>query len=462
MHKAIDRLRDQTSPRKAMHKAIDKIRDQKSSRKAMHKAIDKLRNQKESRKLNLRNHDKKESRMYYIKKRNDLRYQKQLLNLLLTDTGFDAICICCLQYKNKNLCKLVQDQMKLNYGTFFVKQCYLLKKKNENQYICNMCFGQIKQGKVPKRSQVSRYKFANFPISFIHSLKRSCTFKEQQYNKAFQEEKEIYERKALELNRLESYLLKRVIPFVRIAHCPRGPYLKLKGDLILISSNIEHSMSRILPVEQHLIPVSFKRKLAYSGYYIEEIVEKDKVKLYLEWFKRHNHLYKDVEIDSNLMESFQAQSLESTSEFENITRGDIEKCSSLVDNDIDDDVQEIFCADNFDQPLEIHETNDSEYTHIKTSIFMNKYSDDCTLPTVANKVAEMICILEQSNQIAITDENDFEIDDEYIDEEEFMSKVQELNSQKELITKQQDVDICLDEEKTLIEITDQLDENKLI
>ena len=37
---------------------------------------------------------------------------------------------------------------------------------------------------------------------------------------------------------------KLVIPFIRIAHCPKGPYLKLKGDLILISSDISHSITR--------------------------------------------------------------------------------------------------------------------------------------------------------------------------------------------------------------------------
>ena len=95
-----------------------------------------------------------------------------------------------------------------------------------------------------------------------------------------------YERKVLSLNRLEAYLLKSVIPFIRIAHCPRGPYLKVKGDLILISSDLDHSLSKVLPLQQSLIPVCFKRKLAYSGSYIEEYVEKEKIKMYFTWFNR--------------------------------------------------------------------------------------------------------------------------------------------------------------------------------
>ena len=114
------------------------------------------------------------------------------------------------------------------------------------------------------------------------------------------------------MNRLEAYLLKITIPFIRIAHCPRGPYLKVKGDLILISSDIDHSLSKILPLKQSLIPVCFKRKLCYSGSYIEEYVEKEKIKLHFEWFKRNNHLYKNITLDSKLIDDFFNESIQDT------------------------------------------------------------------------------------------------------------------------------------------------------
>ena len=63
----------------------------------------------------------------------------------------------------------------------------------------------------------------------------------------------------LKLNRLEDYLLKPVIPFIRIGHLPRGRYFQLKGELIMISADVIETMKRILPVEQNLIPVSFKK-----------------------------------------------------------------------------------------------------------------------------------------------------------------------------------------------------------
>ena len=91
--------------------------------------------------------------------------------------------------------------------------------------------------------------------------------------------------KAFQLNKLESHLLKLIIPFVRVAHCSRGSYIKVKGSLILISADISHSMNKILPQRQNLLPVCLKRKLEYSGNYIEEIIDKTKVRAYFNFYK---------------------------------------------------------------------------------------------------------------------------------------------------------------------------------
>ena len=170
---------------------------------------------------------------------------------------------------------------------------------------------------MPKNSKVNKYKFASFPKSLTEVLKAKCHYKEQESNSSFYQSEELYDREFLKLNRLEAYILKLVIPFIRIAHCPKGPYLKLKGDLILITADLVHSLNKVLPVEQNLIPVSFKRKLVYSGSYIEEYVEKDKLMLYFNWFKSNNHLFEDVVLDSELIEQFENESLVFAQSFEN-------------------------------------------------------------------------------------------------------------------------------------------------
>ena len=106
---------------------------------------------------------------------------------------------------------------------------------------------------------------------------------------------------ALELNKLEAHILKLVIPFVRIAHCPRGAYFKVRGNLILISADISHSLSRIIPVNQNVIPVSFKRRLEYKGNYLEEVIDKNKVLAYFEFYKTNNPLFKDISLKEELM-----------------------------------------------------------------------------------------------------------------------------------------------------------------
>ena len=210
--------------------------------------------------------------------------------------------------------------MKEKYKRFIVNHCSLLKNRTEGKFLCNLCLNQIRQDKVPKRSCKNKFKFANFPESFILKLKQKCKFKEQQNETSLVLDKKNYQREYLSLNRLEAYLLKCVIPFIRIAHCPRGPYLKLKGDLILISSNIDHSLLKVLPVNQNLIPVCFKRKLAYKGAYIEEYVEKEKIKLYFTWFKKNNHLFKDMELDSTLIDQFEDESMSFAKKFEENTK----------------------------------------------------------------------------------------------------------------------------------------------
>ena len=78
-------------------------------------------------------------------------------------------------------------------------------------------------------------------------------------------ESEDPEKKYLQLNRVEDFLLKPAIPFIRIGHLPRGRYFQLKGDLIMVSADVVETMNNILPREQNLLPVALKRKIEYSG-----------------------------------------------------------------------------------------------------------------------------------------------------------------------------------------------------
>ena len=117
-------------------------------------------------------------------------------------------------------------------------------------------------------------------------------------------------KRYLQLNRVEDYLLKPAIPFIHIAHLPHGRYFQLKGDLIMVSADVVHSMNEILPQDQNLLPVAFKRKIEYQGHYLQEYVDRQKLKTYFKWFRRHNHLFKDLHLDEELIDKFEKEAQE--------------------------------------------------------------------------------------------------------------------------------------------------------
>ena len=104
---------------------------------------------------------------------------------------------------------------------------------------------------------------------------------------------------------MEDHLLKPIIPFIRIGHMPRGRYLKLMGDLIMVTSNVKATLQSILPVPQNLIPITLKRKMEYKGHYMQEFIDKKKVVHYFSWFQSHNHIFKDLKLDENLIKDFE-------------------------------------------------------------------------------------------------------------------------------------------------------------
>ena len=433
--KNLDQVRDQTVERKEQHKIhdkvrnktekrtnLDKVRDKTKKRKQMHKKIDQKRNKDPKRKSQLSDFEQTETRRLYVNMKNRLRYQRKLYDTFASDTGFDVICSSCLQYKSLHYCKLVSTLTKEQIKKFIVKKCNLLKNRSDQQHVCNLCLGDIKQNKFPKRSHKDHFKFANFPNNFIKKLKKRCNFKEQNITAGHILDRVQYERDYLKLNRLESYLLKLVIPFIRIAHCPRGTYFKVKGDLILISSDISHSLSQILPLQQSLIPVCFKRKLSYTGSFIEEYIEKEKIQMYFTWLRENNHLYKDLELDIDLIDDFISESIKATKDFESRTKESEENISKSGDCEVEN-VEDIPINPLVENPFESYpliSDDQNDRNHDKTTIFMNKYCEDPNLPSVANKMAEMIVDYEMAQKVTIENDCDFELDDEIVTEEEFL------------------------------------------
>ena len=120
-----------------MNKNIDRIRDKTPKRRKMHKNIDELRNKEEYRKLQLHKYEHTETRRHYEEVRNKSRYLKKLYSTLTTDTG-------------KDFCRQVTREIKQKYSKFIVKSSSLLRNRTDGQFLCHVCFKDMKKTKFRK------------------------------------------------------------------------------------------------------------------------------------------------------------------------------------------------------------------------------------------------------------------------------------------------------------------------
>merc|ERR1712215_125884 len=123
-----------------------------------------------------------------------------------------------------------------------------------------------------------------------------------------------------------------------------GQY-KVKGPMITVETDVTNTLNeKILPRQQELIPVALKRKLSYKGTVMEEMVSKNKVQAYFDYFKTYNPLFVDESLDMQRIDNW-IEELKLTQEHEN------------DDNNIDDmptiDVNTVMCNDEEDMPITI-------------------------------------------------------------------------------------------------------------
>ena len=89
---------------------------------------------------------------------------------------------------------------------------------------------------------------------------------------------------------------------MRTAHIPRSNELKVMGPLINVEAEIEETTQNFVPIDQKFIPCALKHKPEYPGAYIEEVIDKEKVLAYFQYFKENNHLYSDIDFNHETFE----------------------------------------------------------------------------------------------------------------------------------------------------------------
>lgn len=208
-------------------------------------------------------------------------------------------------------------------------------------------------------------------------------------------------------------MLKPVIPFLMIGHCPRGKYFKLKGSVVMISADVTSSLEKILPNKNVLIPVSFKRKLEYKGYYLQAYIDKEKLGQYFKFFKTNNHLYEDIQV------------------------GDLEKfeedlCSAIEDKNDNDGHEEV----NIETEV---------VPMSQSSLILDKYCEQINTKTVANKLGSMIYEYEKLSKITDEENDDEAIADDPEENCFLEDKDEEFEKEISFLEKLHGIDAKLDD-----------------
>ena len=312
------------------------------------------------------------------KKNKDLAFQC----LLERDTGFDTNCCICLELKSKDKVTNIS-----NIPLALVKKHCIKNNNTQNTggeyFACKDCRNKMTQKEQSMNTNKEFFKNSDFPKSLYDEVAR-----------------EIGPGGTTTLNKLEAFILKLVIPFVRVAHCPRGPYLQVRGNLILISSDVSQSLQAIIPREQQILPVAFKRKISYDGHYLAEFIDRKKIEIYFNWLKMNNHLYKDVDFSTDVLDQLEDLCNENLEPM--LVSEKSENNDEDIDDEIDDEIDHIFSenvelpwadGDNHEHPEKV------EAWQQYSTLFQNKYDEDLDTKTWANRYAALIIHMEENNHI---------------------------------------------------------------
>ena len=336
-----------------------------------------------------------------MQKARECTRSSKLQSAIEQDTSFESICTVCLEFKSSNLTSNI-DTLPLSAVK---KYCYRTAKTKELDgtfSICKTCKESIKRKQIPPKAQRDLFQISKFPDSFLKRVE------------------ETIRNPNVKLNKVEQFLLKLVIPFIRVAHCERGTQTKVRGNLILISADIASSLSKILPLSQPIVPIQFKRKLAYSGHYLAEYIDKRKVELYFNWFKKNNPLFEDISLDKKLLDKFEKDLREdSDAIFQHQSKQNTQLDDVVVEEDLDDQSDEEIDRLLPDEgPLPVgdgvetsQEPDEVPIWQQHSTVMSHKYAVPVDLPTEANKFASLIVCLEKDGVLKKDDTVEEELDD---------------------------------------------------
>ena len=156
------------------------------------------------------------------------------------------------------------------------------------------------------------------------------------------------------LNRLEIFLICKMLLFKKIVIMPKGQSPKLQGAVVNIPVDVNETFSK-LPSCDNIFLVKLKKKLSFKGHVFFEPVNPEKVKRALLKLKEVNHLYADVNIDTSVIPSHLVSFNENST--------DEDELSDNIDFVVSSEVDE-----NKKDPLESHRSDGNETLVVNNNI----------------------------------------------------------------------------------------------
>ncbi|XP_029923306.1 uncharacterized protein LOC115370422 isoform X2 [Myripristis murdjan] len=156
-----------------------------------------------------------------------------------------------------------------------VVPCSLVSSRGQ-LWICFTCHGKLSRGEMPAECWVNNLELDPIPSEL------GC------------------------LNSLEQHLIALHIPFMKMLALPKGGQNGVHGPVTCVPANIVQT-TNVLPrssMEGSLLQVKLKRKLTYKGYYEYQFVDTLRVRQALEYLKRTNFHYRDIEFNEHWVNEF--------------------------------------------------------------------------------------------------------------------------------------------------------------
>ncbi|KAK0135929.1 hypothetical protein N1851_028200 [Merluccius polli] len=240
--------------------------------------------------------------------------------LTKVNDGPDFVCSVCFRkmFRNQVLCCSIEDYSKTEQihliaskciseeylhkcSTNCVLPCQWLDTARGKLWICFTCHGKISRGTMPPESALNNLATSVIPPEL------AC------------------------LNSLEQHLIALHIPFMKLLALPKGGQNGVHGPVTCVPANIVQT-SNLLPrsdMDESLIPVKLKRKLTYKGHYEYQYVDSMRIKQALQYLKRTNVHYKDVEFNEAWLNGF-CREQESVAEHDSIAVDGNDDSSAVV------------------------------------------------------------------------------------------------------------------------------------